>query len=71
MRIDEYTFVRAIAETNDGQLYMATRFVKASGGCSAPPGKDAQEALATLGKMRLRVDNPRRERRAAGRCWRS
>ena len=58
VRIDEYTFVRAIAETSDGQLYMATRFVKASGGCSAPPGKDAQEALATLGKMRLRVDNP-------------
>ena len=58
VRVDEYTFVRAIAETNDGQLYMATRFVKASGGCSAPPGKDAQAALASLGKMRLHVDAP-------------
>jgi sulfur-oxidizing protein SoxY len=56
VRIDEYTFVRAIAETNDGRLLMRTRFVKASGGCSAPPGKDPQAALATLGKMRLRVD---------------
>ncbi|HJV72101.1 quinoprotein dehydrogenase-associated SoxYZ-like carrier [Ideonella sp.] len=56
VRVDEYTHVRAIAETNDGQLYMTTRFVKASGGCSAPPGKDAQAALASLGKMRLRVD---------------
>lgn len=56
VRIDEYTFVRAVAETNDGQLWMATRFVKASGGCSAPPGKDPKEALASLGKMRLRVD---------------
>ncbi len=56
VRIDEYTFVRAVAETSDGQLWMATRFVKASGGCSAPPGKDAQAALASLGKMRLRVD---------------
>ena len=55
VRIDEYTFVRAIAETNDGQLYMATRFVKAAGGCSAPPGKDAVAAKATLGQMRLRV----------------
>ncbi|HEU5294806.1 MAG TPA: quinoprotein dehydrogenase-associated SoxYZ-like carrier [Burkholderiaceae bacterium] len=55
VRIDEYTFVRAIAETNDGQLYMATRFVKAAGGCSAPPGKDAVAARATLGQMRLRV----------------
>jgi sulfur-oxidizing protein SoxY len=66
VRIDEYTFVRAIAETNDGRLYMATRFVKASGGCSAPPGKDAQEALATLGKMRLRVDNPQGSGAARG-----
>jgi sulfur-oxidizing protein SoxY len=55
VRIDEYTFVRAIAETNDGRLYMATRFVKAAGGCSAPPGKDALAARATLGQMRLRV----------------
>lgn len=58
VRIDEYTFVRAIAETADGGLYMTTRFVKASGGCSAPPGKDPREALATLGKMKLRVDAP-------------
>jgi len=55
VRIDEYTFVRAIAETNDGQLHMVTRFVKAAGGCSAPPGKDAAAAKATLGQMRLRV----------------
>jgi len=56
VRVDEYTFVRAIAETNDGRLLMRTRFVKASGGCSAPPGKDPQAALASLGKIRLRVD---------------
>jgi sulfur-oxidizing protein SoxY len=56
VRIDEYTQVRAIAETNDGQLHMSTRFVKASGGCSAPPGKDAQAALATLGRMKFRVE---------------
>ena len=56
VRIDEYTHVRAIAETNDGQLHMATRWVKAAGGCSAPPGKDAQAALATLGRMKFRVE---------------
>jgi sulfur-oxidizing protein SoxY len=56
VRIDEYTHVRAIAETNDGQLHMATRFVKAAGGCSAPPGKDAQSAKATLGRMKFRVE---------------
>jgi sulfur-oxidizing protein SoxY len=56
VRIDEYTHVRAIAETNDGKLYMSTRFLKAAGGCSAPPGKDAQSALASLGRMKLRVE---------------
>ncbi len=58
VRIDEYTHVRAIAETTDGKLYMATRFVKAAGGCSAPPGKDQQAALATLGKMKFRIEPP-------------
>ena len=56
VRVDEYTHVRAVAEMNDGKLYMATRFVKASGGCSAPPGKDQAAALASLGKMKFRVE---------------
>jgi sulfur-oxidizing protein SoxY len=57
VRIDQYTHVRAIAETNDGKLYMTTHFVKASGGCSAPPGKDAQAALASLGRMKFRIED--------------
>ncbi|KAI5916845.1 quinoprotein dehydrogenase-associated SoxYZ-like carrier [Thauera sp. 2A1] len=56
VRVDAYTHMRAIAEMNDGKLFMSTRFVKASGGCSAPPGKDPQAALTTLGRMRLRVE---------------
>lgn len=56
VRVDDYSHVRVVAEMNDGQLYATTRFVKASGGCSAPAGGDAQAALASLGKMRLRVD---------------
>ena len=55
VRIDEYTFVRAIAEMQDGELHMSQRFVKAAGGCSAPPGKDAAAARAGMGRMRLRV----------------
>ena len=54
VRVNAYTNIRAIAETNDGELYMAKRFVKASGGCSAPAGKDPEAALARLGKMKLR-----------------
>jgi sulfur-oxidizing protein SoxY len=54
VRINAYSNVRAIAETNDGRLYMAARFVKASGGCSAPALKDQDQALARLGRMKLK-----------------
>jgi len=56
IRIEQYTYVRAVARTNDGRLHMIANYVKASGGCSAPAGKDAVAAKANLGKMRLRVD---------------
>jgi sulfur-oxidizing protein SoxY len=55
VRIDRYTHVRAIAETNDGQLHMAANFVKAAGGCSAPASKDPAAAEAQLGRMKLRT----------------
>ena len=54
VRVNAYTHIRAIAETNDGDLHMVKRYVKASGGCSAPAGKDPDAALARLGKMKLR-----------------
>jgi len=56
VRVDMYSNVRAIVEMNDGTLHMATKFVKAAGGCSAPALKDAEEALAQLGKMKVRVN---------------
>jgi sulfur-oxidizing protein SoxY len=56
VRVEAYTHVRAIAETSDGKLFMTTRFVKASGGCSAPAGADAAAAQAALGQMRFRVE---------------
>ncbi|MEQ1671256.1 MAG: quinoprotein dehydrogenase-associated SoxYZ-like carrier [Hyphomicrobium sp.] len=55
IRMDQYSDVRAIAETADGKLYMISRFVKASGGCSAPAAKDAEEAAKTLGKMQIKT----------------
>lgn len=55
VRIDMYSHVRAVVETNDGRLHMTTRFVKASGGCSAPAGKDAEAALASLGRMQIKT----------------
>jgi len=55
LRFEDYSLVRAVAEMNDGRLYMAQRWVKAAGGCSAPNGKKLSESL--LGKMKLRFDD--------------
>ncbi|PSH68848.1 quinoprotein dehydrogenase-associated SoxYZ-like carrier [Phyllobacterium brassicacearum] len=55
LRVNAYSYVRAIAETEDGKLHMTETFVKASGGCSAPALKNQDEAVASLGKMKLRV----------------
>ncbi|MCZ6718319.1 MAG: quinoprotein dehydrogenase-associated SoxYZ-like carrier, partial [Gammaproteobacteria bacterium] len=55
IRIDDRSYVRAIAETNTGELYMDERFVRAVGGCSAPLGKDLAESMARLGKIKIRI----------------
>jgi sulfur-oxidizing protein SoxY len=55
VRVNSYSWVRAIAETDDGRLFMDKAYVKAAGGCSAPAVKDPVEARANLGDMRFRV----------------
>lgn len=55
VRINEYTDVRAVAETEDGALHMVQAYVKAAGGCSAPGLKDPEVALARLGKMKFKT----------------
>ena len=56
LRFEDFSFVRAVAEMNDGRLYMSQRYVRASGGCSAPNFKNliSQEMM---GKMRFRIDD--------------
>lgn len=56
LRFEDFSHVRAIAETNDGKLYMDARWVKAAGGCSAPNGKNRVPA-ALLGKMKFRFED--------------
>jgi sulfur-oxidizing protein SoxY len=55
VRVNSYSFVRAVAEASDGTLHMVKSYVKAAGGCSAPAVKDPEEAKAEAGKMRFRV----------------
>jgi len=54
VRVNSYTDVHAVAELSDGKLYMTKTFVKASGGCSAPAAKNAEEAKTRLGQIRFR-----------------
>lgn len=54
VRVNSYSDIRVIAEMQDGKLYMVKRFVKASGGCSAPASKNADIARRLMGKMKLR-----------------
>jgi sulfur-oxidizing protein SoxY len=55
LRFDNYSNLRAIIEKPDGSLLMISRFVKGAGGCSAPSLKDADEAMANLGKSQVRL----------------
>src|SRR3954465_3595541 len=54
VRVNNYTDVHAVAELSDGKLYVTKTYVKASGGCSAPAAKNAEEANGRLGQMRFR-----------------
>lgn len=51
VRVEDNSPVRVVAEAADGSLSIATKFIKASGGCSAPGNKRAGDAT-TLGRMR-------------------
>ena len=55
IRVDQYTLLHAVAELSDGRLVATSRFIKAAGGCSAPAGGDPAEALARIGRMKLRA----------------
>ena len=54
IRIDKYTYVRAIVEMNNGEKYMNSNFVKAAGGCSAPSLADMDAVMSRLGKMKMK-----------------
>jgi sulfur-oxidizing protein SoxY len=54
VRVNNYTNVHAVAQLSDGKLYVAATYVKASGGCSAPAAKNADDAKAKLGQIRFR-----------------
>lgn len=60
VRVNQYSNVRLIADTDTGAV-MSGRYVKASGGCSAPATKDPELALSTMGQIRAKTLTPRTE----------
>ncbi len=55
LRVDEYSHVRVVSEWSDGTLHTDSRFVKTSGGCSAPPNRESPELI---GRTTLRLVAP-------------
>lgn len=56
LRINQFTFVRVVAEMNDGELHMDEGYTRASGGCSEPPPfLKLKEARARIGEMKFRA----------------
>jgi len=57
LRVDEYSHVRVVSELSDGSLHTDSRYVKTSGGCSAPPNR---EALHLIGRTVFKLQGPPR-----------
>jgi sulfur-oxidizing protein SoxY len=55
IRVDDFSYVRAIAELNTGELYMAKSFVRAKGACSAPPPPGVEDSKKLLGQMKMKT----------------
>ena len=55
VRVNTYTDMHVVAETKDGKLLETTKFVKASGGCSAPMGMSDEQAMQGMGDMKLKL----------------
>ena len=54
LRVDEYSHIRVVSELSNGELHMDSRYVKVSGGCSAPPNRDQ---LHNIGKTVFKLPN--------------
>jgi sulfur-oxidizing protein SoxY len=55
IRVDNYSYIRLIAELSDGKLYGVKAYIKASGGCSAPAASNSDATKSMLGQMKFRA----------------
>ena len=58
VRVDNFSHVRAVLETEDGSLHMTKKFLAAAGGCAAMQAKDPEADMAGMGKTIVRTIAP-------------
>ncbi len=58
IRFETDAFVRLVGEAADGKLYLASREVRAAGGCGGTVDGDEAAARAAAGKIKMNVEAP-------------
>jgi len=58
IRFETDSFVRLVGESADGKLYMASREIRAAGGCGGTVDGDDAAIRASAGKIKLKVEEP-------------
>ena len=58
IRFETDAFVRLVGETEDGKLYLASREIRAAGGCGGTVDGDEAQIRASAGKIKFKVDEP-------------
>ena len=56
IRFETDAFVRLVGETADGKLYLASREIRAAGGCGGTVENDEAATRAAAGKIKMKVD---------------
>ena len=58
IRFETDAFVRLVGETADGKLYVASREIRAAGGCGGTVDADEAAVRASAGKIKFKVEEP-------------
>ncbi len=56
IRFETDAYVRLVGETADGKLYLASREIRAAGGCGGTVENDEAATRAAAGKIKMKVD---------------
>lgn len=56
VRFETDAYVHVVGEAEDGRLYLASREIRASGGCGSTDNSDEAAIRAAVGKIKLKVD---------------